>query len=240
MISTSTAVVERGGVLRSVQSRPPLTIRQLRGEPSELCQLCLVGSAAGPLPGDRVGLQLRLGIRARARLTSTGASLAQGNGGYGRLSSYVELAEDAELIAEPAPVIACAGSSVEVRLDLRLAATSTIRWRELLVLGRHDEPAGSAVLDWRMDRAGWPVLRQRLELADPALLSWPGLLAGGRVLAAALISGPEIAARTIVDSPTAVCQPIDPHTALLTVLDTEAALAEPRLDQLQKQLLDRQ
>ncbi len=236
MISTSTAVIERGGVLRSVRSRPPLTIRQLRAEPAEVCQLCLVGSAAGPLAGDQVSLQLRLEPGARARLTSTGASLAQGNGGFGRLRSCVELAEDAELIAEPAPVIACAGSTVRIELDLRLAATSTVHWRELLVLGRHDEPSGSAVLDWRVDRAGQPVLRQRLELTDPALLRWPGLLAGGRVLATALVSGPQITSRTMVDSPTAVCQLIDPHTALLSVLDTEAASARQRLDLLLERL----
>lgn len=238
MISTSTAVIERGGVLRSVQSRPPLTIRQLRGEPSDVCQLCLVGSAAGPLAGDRVALHLRLGAGARATLSSTGASLAQGGGGYGRLSSCVELADGAELIAGPAPVIACAGSTVEVLLDIRLEATSAIRWRELLVLGRHDEPAGSAVLAWRVDRAGQPVLRQRLELIDPALLRWPGMLGGGRVLATALVSGPAITARTIVDSPTAVCQLIDQHTALLTVLDADAAPASRRLDRLLADLLD--
>lgn len=240
MISTSTAVIERGGVLRSMRSRPPLTIRQLRGGPSDVCQLCLVGSAAGPLAGDRVSLQLSLGSGARATLSSTGATLAQGHGGHGRLSSCVELGEGAELIAEPAPVIACAGSAVEVRLVLRLATTSTIRWRELLVLGRHGEPAGSAVLDWQVQRAGLPVLRQRLELTEPGLLSWPGLLAGCRVLATALVSGPGITARTIVDSPTAVCQPIDANTALLTVLDAEAAPARRRLDGLLEQLTGRQ
>lgn len=233
MISTSSAVIERGGVLRSVRSRPPLTIRQLAPADSSTCALCLVGSAAGPLAGDRVGLELDLGPQAQASLVSTGASLAQGaGGGTGLLTSQVRLAERARLIAEPAPVIACAGSSVQVSVRLQLAATATVHWRELLVLGRHGEPAGSVTLDWLVERDGVEVLCQQLRLDDPWLASWPGMLAGGTVLATALISGPDVQARTVIGSPTAVCQLIDPNTMLVTVLDTDAASAAHRLTAL--------
>jgi urease accessory protein len=142
------------------------------------------------------------------------------------------VAEGARLSGEPAALIVCAGSAVEVELDIRLAGTAALVWRETLVLGRLGESPGAASLDWRVSRAGRPVLRQRIDLTNPALLHWPGMLAGAAVLATALVTGPEVRARIVIDSPTALCQPIDDRTALVTVLDPDAACAQGRLDRL--------
>ncbi|MDQ1721914.1 MAG: urease accessory protein, partial [Pseudonocardiales bacterium] len=183
MIARSRAVIEAGGVLREALSQPPLTLRQVHSEDPATCTVCVVGSAAGPLAGDRSCLEVEVRPGARAALVATGASLAQGRGGGpARLSTRLRLAEGSRLTGAPAPLITCAGSAVEVELDIRLAETATLRWRELLVLGRLGESPGAALLNWRVSRAGAPVLRQQIELTDPALLRWPGMLAGAVVL----------------------------------------------------------
>ena len=155
----------------------------------------------------------------------------------GSLSIRADLAEGADLIADPGALVVCQGSRVDVRLDLALGAGAALDWRELIVLGRTGEPAGQATLRWDVTRLGRPVLRQLVDLnprtpntPDPAARA--GLTAGRRVLACALIAGPALAPRTVVASPVAVAQRIDDHTLLVTVLDDDAARATRQLDDL--------
>ncbi len=223
MIARTTAVVEAGGVLGELACAPPLTLRQVHGGPGR-CELCLVGTAAGPLAGDDLSIRLELRAGARATLRATGASVAQG--GAAALSIRADLAERADLIADPGPLVLCRGSRVDVRLELALGAGAAVDWRELIVLGRIGEPPGQATLRWDVTRLGRPVLRQF------AALDRAGLTAGRRVLACALISGPALAPRTVVASPLAVAQRVDAHTLLVTVLDDDAARASRQLGDL--------
>jgi urease accessory protein len=231
VIARTSAVVEAGGVLGELDCAPPLTLRQVHGEGPGRCELCLVGTAAGPLAGDDLSLRLELRAGARARLRAAGASVAQGRGGgqdAAALSIRVDLAERADLIADPGALIVCRGSRVDVRLELTLGPGAAVDWRELIVLGRTGEPAGQATLRWDVTRLGRPVLRQFVDLSrDPA-----GLTAGRRVLACALIAGPALAPPTVVASPVAVAQRIDDHTLLITVLDDDGARATRQLDDL--------
>jgi urease accessory protein len=219
VIARTTAVVEAGGVLGELACAPPLTLRQVHGAAGR-CELRLVGTAAGPLPGDDLALSLQLLPGARAALRAVAASLAQG--GASSLSMRADLAEGADLVADPGALIVCAGGQVDVRLSLALAAGAAVDWREVVVLGRTGEPAGQARLRWDVTRCGRPVLRQAVDVS----------LAGHRVLASALISDPSGSARTVVWSATAVAQRVDQHTLLVSVLDDDAARAGRRLDEL--------
>jgi urease accessory protein len=234
VITRSVAVVGKGGVLREVLSRPPLTIRRVHSDEPEVCALCLVASAAGPLSGDDVTFELHLEDGARASVTAAGASIAQGGsvGEPARLRALVSVGEEARLHAEPAALIVADGGSVEVTVSLELAASASVLWRELIVLGRCGEPGGSARLAWSVRRDGEPVLVQLVDLTDASLVAWRGMLGSERVIASALVTEPELHATTLVDSPTAVCQQIDDHTALITILDGDAANAERRLSEL--------
>jgi urease accessory protein len=240
MTARARATIERGAVLRDLVSGPPLTLRRVRSDEEDLCRLCEVGSAAGPLPGDDVGLALWIRSGARVELLAAGALIAQGgpsNGrepqdGWARVTNEVLLEGDAELAAEPAAVVVCNGSQLELTTTLDLAPDSFLSWRELIVLGRSGEPSGSAVLRWRVRRAGRSVLRQTIDLRVGGLSRWPGMLAGGRVLASALVTGPKVRAETSVADQTAVVQRIDAKTALACVLDSDAASADVRLNDL--------
>jgi urease accessory protein len=197
----------------------------------QVCHLCLVGTAAGPLPGDQLRLDLRLAPRARATLTATGASIAQGSGQPARIQITACVGDGAELSADPGALIVCAGSKIDISVRLDLAESAAVLWREVIVLGRtNDAQPGSATIRWDVERVGRPVLRSRLELSDRSATRWA--LDGRRVLATALASSPVFDARTVVHDATAVAQRLDPHSVLLTVLDDSAAGATRRLDGL--------
>ena len=237
MIARTTAVVEAGGVLGEVACAPPLTLRQVYSEARDRCELRLVGTAAGPLAGDDLSIWVRLRPGAKATLRATGASVAQGRGrrDAATLSIRADLADGADLVADPGALVVCGGSRIDVRVELTLGAGAAVEWRELIVLGRTGEPPGRATLSWDVTRLGRPVLRQFLDLdpeTDSARPAWAGLTAGRRVLACALIAGPANRPDTVVAAPTAVAQRVDDHTLLVTVLDDDAARATRRLDEL--------
>ena len=237
MIARTTAVVEAGGVLGEVACAPPLTLRQVYSEARDRCELRLVGTAAGPLAGDDLSIWVRLRPGAKATLRATGASVAQGRGrrDAATLSIRADLADGADLVADPGALVVCGGSRIDVRVELTLGAGAAVEWRELIVLGRTGEPPGRATLRWDVTRLGRPVLRQFVDLdpeTGPARSAWASLTAGRRVLACALIAGPAAGPDTVVAAPTAVAQRVDDHTLLVTVLDDDAARATRRLDEL--------
>ena len=249
MIAGTAAVIEPGGVLGELACAPPLTLRQVYSDAPDRCELRLVGTAAGPLAGDDLSLSLQLRPGARVTLRATGASLSQGRGrgrGWGHenlgddaesavLSIRADLAEGADLVADPGALVVCAGSRVNVRLELALDRGASVEWRELIVLGRTGEPPGQATLSWDVTRLGRPVLRQFVDLdlgSDLAKTGWAGLTSRRRVLACALICDPASTPRTLVASATAVAQRVDDHTLMVTVLDDDAASAIRQLDDL--------
>jgi urease accessory protein len=217
------AVVLPGGRLGTLRCSAPLTVRQVHDEPG-VTGLCLVGTAAGPLAGDELSLDLRLEAGAHARLRATGASIAQGRhgGAPAGLRLRADLADGAHLCADPGALVVCAGSRVDVTVSIDLSETASIEWREVVVLGRtHDDAPGAATVRWDVTRAGRPVLRQLVDLTNPQLRRWA--TRGHRVLVTVLRSGPPVAAQTVVRSPTSVTQRLDEITELTTVLGDDAA-----------------
>lgn len=223
MRTRSVAVVAAPARLTRLECTPPLTVRQVRSDDPGTCALCLVGSAAGPLAGDDLELDLTVCRGAAASLQAAGASLALGGGGTRRLHTSVRVGEHGRFDAHPAPLVAAAGSQIDVSVDLDFAADATIGWHEILVLGRSGEPSGALTLRWDVTCAGRPVLRQFVDLADPRLATWPGLVAGARVLATSLVHDPSRRMHTHVHSPTAVVAELGEHTALVTVLGSDVA-----------------
>jgi urease accessory protein len=239
MIARSRAVIGPGGRLAELACEPPLTLRQVISADAEVCALCLVGSAAGPLAGDDLTLTLEVQAGAAATLQATGAAIAQGRAGGGSSALWFQASVGAggRLSADPGPLIVRPGGRVDARVSIRLDPGATVDWRELVVLGRDPGPPGSGpepgvTVRWEVTRAGRPLLRQVIDLADPGWLRWPGLIAGRRVLASALLAGPGLPARTIVASPTAVAQQLADEAVLVTVLADDAAAAQRQRDEL--------
>lgn len=223
MKACTRAVIERGATLTHLHCEPPLTVRRVHTDESGTCALCIVGTAAGPLAGDEFALELTLGDGAVATLQAAGATVAQGGGGTRSMSTTVTLGAAARLVARPGPVIVANSSRVGVTVTIDMAADAALQWHETIVLGRTREEPGAATLRWDVTRAGRPVLRQFVDLGDPALAAWPGMTGGRRVLATALICDPRTSAATVVHSPTAVTARLDEHTTLVTVFGHDAA-----------------
>jgi urease accessory protein len=222
-VITSARAVIAPGALTELSSRPPLTLRQVRARTGTI-GICVVGTAAGPLGGDELRLTLDVADGACAQLAAAGASIAQG--GASRMTTSVRLGAGSRLDADPGALVVSAGAHVDVELAIELEPTSTLVWRELVVLGRSGEAPGRATLRWDVRRGGSPVLRQHVDLASPALAAWPGTAAGCRVLVSELRIGPGVDARTVVHSPTAVTQRLADAATLTTVLAPSAAAAE--------------
>ena len=209
MRASASALVDAGGRLRHLESTPPITLRRVHGDG---CALCLVGSAAGPLGGDELCLSLE--VHAPTTLTAAGATIAQG----GASTLHTQLRVSAALRADPGPLIVCAGAHIDVTLDIDLTDHASLTWHELLVLGRSGEPPGDATIAWNVTRGGTPLLRQRVDLTDPALREWPGMLRGARTMTTTLRVGPDINARTVVHSDTDVTQRLAEGAELRTSL----------------------
>ncbi len=233
MRAHTSAVIGPDGALADLHCEPPLTLRRTHAEHGE-CALCLVGTAAGPLAGDDLRLDLRLEPGARAWLGATGASVAQGRGGPpAALRTTARVGAGATLHADPGPLIVCAGSRIDAALHLDLAEDAAVTWRELVVLGRTGEAGpGAVTIRWDVLRSGRPVLRQLVDLTDPALRSWGGMTGGHRVFGTAFVTAPAVEARTVVHAPTAVAQRLDATTVLVTVLGDSAADVANRIEAL--------
>lgn len=221
-------VVAPGGIVRRLECAPPLTVRRIHTECADTAALCLVNSAAGPLGDDDLQLLLEVEPGAGMTLMATGASLAQG--GTSRYATNVRMAAKGVLRARPGPFIVSASAQVDISLTIEVEPDAALDWREVVVLGRSAEAAGTGGrLRWDVTRAGRAVLRQQVDLGQE---SWPGIRCGRRVIASAFVTHPFLHARTVVRSPTAVAARLDEHTVLATVLADDTATAQAELDAL--------
>jgi urease accessory protein len=183
-------------VATTLRSDPPLTLRRTPatggGKPDDLT-VHLVGSAAGPVGGDDLGLAVSVGPGARLDVGSVAAALAY-PGPSGR-SSHLDVRADvgrgATLAWHPEPTVLVAGCDHRATTRVVVAEGATLVWQEVVVLGRHGEPSGSLLQRLRVDVAGRPALRNDLAVGPrwPASLG-PAGVAGARALGTAVVVGP--------------------------------------------------
>ncbi len=175
-----------GTRLEEVRSCPPLGLRPAAGS------LWMVGTAAGPLPGDRVVLRIEVEAGASVTLRSTAATLALGDHG----DAVSELRVDAvvgaggELRWLPEPTIAAAGCHHRSVGSVRLAVGARLVWREELVLGRHREGPGRLASRVDIEAEAVPLLRHELRVG-PAASGWqgPAVAGGDKALGVVVVVG---------------------------------------------------
>lgn len=149
----------------TLRSSPPLSLRETPEG------LHLVGSAAGPLGGDDVHLQMAVGEGATLTVRSVAAQVALPGPHPGpslaRMTATV--AAGGRLRWLPQPLVLAASCDHRVEVTLTLEAGASVVWREEVVLGRSGEATGSLLQRLRVDRAGSPLLRNDLALGP----AWP-------------------------------------------------------------------
>lgn len=148
----------------TLRSAPPISLRDTPDG------VYLVASGAGPVGGDDLALDLDVGCGASLVVRSAAAAMVL-PGPSGQPSSLrVRARVSGALWWAPEPTILVAGCDHRAMTTIELAAGATLVWREVVVLGRHDEPTGSILQRLHVDRAGAPLLRTEL----PAGSRWPG------------------------------------------------------------------
>lgn len=161
----ATADGSRVGV-PELRSAPPLTLRRVGPR-----EIAIVSSAAWPVGGDDVVLDIAVGRGADLTVSSVAASLAypSPSGSPSTFTIRVEVASGGTLRWRPEPTVLLAHCDHRVATSIRLDDGAVLLWREEVRLGRADEPSGSLRQRIVIDRGGRPLVRHELAVGPV----WP-------------------------------------------------------------------
>jgi urease accessory protein len=188
----ATADGSRVGV-PELRSAPPLTLRRVGPR-----EIAIVSSAAWPVGGDDVVLDIAVGPGADLTVSSVAASLAypSPNGSPSTFTVQVEVASGGTLRWQPEPTVLLARCDHRVATSIRLADGAALMWREDVRLGRAEEPTGSLRQRIVIDRGGRPLVRNELAVgpvwpaaSTPAVLG-PDCVAIATAYAVGAAAGP--------------------------------------------------
>jgi urease accessory protein len=174
------------------QDCAPIVVR-----PTGRGQVHLVQAAGGPLGGDELSLDVRVGAAAELRIRSVAATVVQ-QGPAGEPASWqvsAEVQAGALLDWRPEPTVVCAGADHRSQLRIDLDPAARLLLREQVLLGRVGEPGGR--YRGRLTvTVGGKVLLDTETLLDglDAALSGPAGSGGFRVFGSLLVAGRDLPA----------------------------------------------
>jgi urease accessory protein len=173
----------------------------------------LVGTAAGPLGGDDVTIDVRLGPGARLAVRSAGATIIQPGRLVpdSRLRLLLTVGDEAWLDVGCEPTVICHRAEHEASAELTLVGSGQVNLLEQVLLGRANEPGGHWIGRTRVTRDGQPELRHTLR---SSLLAGDGT----RVISTLLRTGVPAVAAT---SAGAVAMPLAAGGLLVTATGTD-------------------
>jgi urease accessory protein len=195
------ADVDGALVMSTVRSEPPFAIRRC-GE-----RVIVVGSAASPVGGDRLSLDVVVGAGAALDLGTSAATLVWPGAEPARstMSTSCVVGERAHLDWRAEPTVSVAGSDHAITTRVELSATATCRLVDELSLGRHGEPSGALGWELRVERGG-RVLVHHAERFGPDVAGFGSVVGVGsarHVCSAVLVGVDAGRARTRLDGATA-------------------------------------
>jgi urease accessory protein len=175
--SAHVEVERRSGrdVLVDVRSDPPMSIRRT-GE-----RVVVAGSAAGPVGGDELALDVVVGPAAHLSLGTVAATIVWPGptGSPSRQLLRLDVGAGGHVRWEPEPLVAVARCRHSVETHVALAAGATAWLVDEVSLGRSGEPSGDVVLSWRVVRDGRPLVHHA-ERLGPGAPGWGSAVAAGR------------------------------------------------------------
>ncbi|MFE9881111.1 urease accessory protein UreD [Streptomyces sp. NPDC005784] len=185
----------RGGTsLPMLDGEGPLALRRIRSSGSE-ARVMLVGAMSGPLGGDHLAVEARVGPGARLRVGSAAATIALPGQAKGeaRYDVRLDVADGGELSWLPEQLISAGGSELSVSSRVELRGDARLVFREEQVLGRVGEQPGRLTSRLTVRRDGRALLDQELACGPGAPGGWdgPAVLAGHRALGQLVVVRPE-------------------------------------------------
>ncbi|MEU6276800.1 urease accessory protein UreD [Streptomyces populi] len=227
----------RGGTsLPVLDGQGPLAPRRVRGGGSE-ARVMLVGAMSGPLGGDHLTVEARVGPGARLRVGSAAATIALPGQAKGeaRYDVRLDVADGGELWWLPEQLISAGGSELSVSARADLMGGARLVLREEQVLGRAGEEPGRLTSRLTVRRDGRPLFDQELACGPGAPGGWdgPAVLGGHRALGQLIVVRPEFerelpAARPLGEY--AALTPLAGPAVLVTALAPDALLLRRVLD----------
>lgn len=168
---TQLRIVAEAGLLPRIHAVGGLSARRTGPD-----TVHMIGTAATPLGGDELDIEIVVGPAARLVVRSVAATIALPSAATPFSSARwdFEVGPGAELDFDPEPTIVAAGARHHAVTTVRLAADARLRLRERVQIGRVGESEGSWRGDLMADLGAVPLLRHQLELgsgtvADDAL-----------------------------------------------------------------------
>jgi urease accessory protein len=157
----------------------------------DVARVSLAAGAGGPVGGDELHLQVRVGAGSSLVLAEISPTLALPgpHGGQSRLRVDVEVAAGGTLIWLPEPVIAARGCDHLTDVRVELDEQARLFLREELLLGRHGETGGRIVQRVSVRRGGLPLYRADLELGT-ATAGTPAVAGNHRAIGSTVIVDP--------------------------------------------------
>lgn len=233
----------RGGTsLPVLDGEGPLALRRIRSGGSE-ARVMLVGAMSGPLGGDHLAVEARVGPGARLRVGSAAATIALPGQAKGeaRYDVRLNVADGGELCWLPEQLISAGGSDLSVASRIDLEPGARLVFREEQVLGRVGEEPGRLTSRLTVRRDGRALLDQEVACGPGAPAGWdgPAVLAGHRALGQLVVVRPEFeraapAARPLGEY--AALTPLAGPAVLVTALAPDALLLRRVLDEALREL----
>ena len=172
------------------RSAAPVSLRPTGGH-----RIHLVQAAGGPLGGDDLALDVRLGAGCAAQLRSAAATVVQAgrSPGPARWAVTASVAQRAVLDWRPEPTVVCDGAQLHSRITVALQPGARAVLREVVVLGRAGQRGGNFIGELAVDLDGSPLLAHTVLLdgTDP-VLAGPAGTGGARVVGMLAMVGESI------------------------------------------------
>ncbi|MFF4771250.1 urease accessory protein UreD [Microtetraspora fusca] len=172
--------------LETLRSDPPLTLRQTGPD-----VVHLVSTAAGPLGGDRLVLDVAVAPGTTLEVRSIASTLVLPGpcAADSVMLVTARVGAGASLRFVPEPTVLAAGCSHRVAVRLSLARDAAVFWREEIVFGRHGERPGRCRSRFDAVVDGTPLLRQELVVGEPAMDGSPAVYGTARCVGSTLVTG---------------------------------------------------
>jgi urease accessory protein len=193
----------------------PLAPRVVPAQVTGWAGVALVQTVGGPLAGDQLDIDVKVGPGARLELFGVAATVALPADRPAHQRVRVHVASGGRLAFRPGPLVLAAGCRLEVALDVLLQPGAAALVEEIVVLGRTGEEPGELHARLRCDLAGGPLLRDEIRIGAAGVHAGPAVLAGARAYGALSLLGVRAPGPLQLEGPGTLARGLAPHTVAL-------------------------